>query len=140
MHDFIRNHKTGFAWTEQEQGSFCPDFFPPIKFPIIPHTPWAECNIPIPPGLYKEICKMLKKKIEAGVCELSNSLYRSRWFCIAKKDVKSLRIVHSLKPLNQVTIQHSGIVLIPEHLAEHACSGMLDLYVTFNKRLVAESS
>jgi hypothetical protein len=87
---------------------------------------------------------MIKKKIEAGVYEPSNSSYRSRWFCVMKKDGKSLHSVHSLEPLNKVTIQHSGIVPIPEHIAEQfrgrACGGMLDLYVAFDKRKVAESS
>jgi hypothetical protein len=86
---------------------------------------------------------MLKKKIEAGVYEPSNSSYRSRWFCVTKKDGKSLRSVHSLEPLSKVTIQHSGIVPIPGHIAEqfrgHACGGMLDLYVAFDERKVAES-
>ena len=61
-----------------------------------------------------------------------------------KKDGKALHSVHSLKPLNKVTIQHSGVVPVPEHLAEQfggcACSGMLNLYVAFDKRKVAESS
>jgi hypothetical protein len=43
-----------------------------------------------------------------------------------------------------ITIQHSGIPPIPEHLAEqfggHACSGMLDLYVGYDERLIAETS
>ena len=71
MHDFIRNQEAGFAWSENEQGSFRPDFFPPIEFPVIPHTPWVECNIPIPPGIYPDVCDMLKKKLEAGVYEPS---------------------------------------------------------------------
>ncbi|KAF8228808.1 hypothetical protein L208DRAFT_1485388 [Tricholoma matsutake] len=90
MHDFIRNQQVGFAWTKNKQGRFQPNFFPPIEFPVIPHTPWVKHNIPIPPGLYEQICEMLKKKIEAGVYESSNLSYRSRWFCIAKKDAKSL--------------------------------------------------
>ena len=61
-----------------------------------------------------------------------------------KKDGKALRPVHSLEPLNKITIQHSGVVPIPEHLAEQfggrACSGMLDLFVAFDERKVAESS
>jgi hypothetical protein len=64
-------------WNENKHGSFRPNFFPPIEFPIIPHTPWVEHNIPIPPSIYKEVCGMLKKKIEAGVYEPSNSSYRS---------------------------------------------------------------
>jgi hypothetical protein len=87
---------------------------------------------------------MIKKKIEADVYGPSNSSYCSRWFCVMKKDGKSLHSVHSLEPLNKVTIQHSGVVPIPEHITEqfggHACGGMLDLYVAFDERKIAESS
>ncbi|KAF8226199.1 hypothetical protein L208DRAFT_1502036, partial [Tricholoma matsutake] len=82
-------------------------------------------NIPIPPGLYEQICEMLKKKIKAGVYESSNLSYRSRWFCVVKKDAKLLQIVHSLEPLNQVTIQHSGIVPIPK------CKGTRGVHCVF---------
>lgn len=61
-----------------------------------------------------------------------------------KKDGKSLRLVHSLKPLNKVTIQHSGVVPIPEHITKQfggcTCGGMLDLCIAFDERKVAESS
>jgi hypothetical protein len=71
-------------------------------------------------------------------------LIGSHWFCILKKDGKALHPVHSLEPLNRVTIQHPGVPPIPEHLAEqfggHACGGMLDLYVGYDERLIAETS
>jgi len=59
-----------------------------------------------------------------------------------KKDGKSLRIVHSLEPLNRVMIAHLGLPLVMEELAmyfaERACSGILDLYVGYDKRVLAE--
>ena len=86
----------------------------------------------------------MKKKLEAGVYEPSNASYRSKWFPVAKKDGKSLRPVHSLEPLNRVTIQHSGVPPIPDHLAEtfggRACGGILDLFVGYDNRPIAESS
>ncbi len=36
-----------------------------------------------------------------------------------KKDGKTFRIVHSLEPLNAVTIAHSGLPPAMESLAEH---------------------
>jgi len=85
-----------------------------------------------------------KRKIDAGVYEPSNSSYRSRWFCVIKKDGKSLRIVHSLEPLNRVIIVHSGLPLATEELAMHfagrACSGILDLYIGYDERVLAERS
>ena len=50
-----------------------------------------------------------------------------------KKDGKGLRLVHSLEPLNEVTIAYSGVPPATETLvaqfAGWACGGMLDLYV-----------
>jgi hypothetical protein len=109
MHHFMMLQNEGFAWEDQERGRFREDFFPPIDIPVVPHKPWVLKNIPIPPGLYPEVCRIIKTKIEAGVYEPSNSSYRSRWFCVLKKDGKSLRLVHSLEPLNEVTIAHSGV-------------------------------
>jgi hypothetical protein len=55
-----------------------------------------------------------------------------------------LRIVHSLEPLNAVTIQHSGVLPYTDQLAEHfagrACGGILDLYVGYNERALDERS
>ena len=144
LHDFMCKQEQGFAWTDLERGRFRSDFFPPIEFPVVPHTPWVLRNIPIPPGIYDEVCRIIKKKLEAGVYEPSNSSYRSRWFMVLKKGGKALRLVHSLEPLNKVTIRHSGVVPIPDHLAEQfanrACGAMLDLYVGYDERLIKESS
>jgi hypothetical protein len=118
MHDFMCKQNKAFAWNDNERGRFRTDFFPPVEFPTIPHVPWIQRNFPIPPGLYNEVCAIIRKKIDAGVYEPSNSSYRSRWFCVLKKDGKSLRLVHSLEPLNAVTIQHSGVIPTPDHLAE----------------------
>ncbi|KNZ77665.1 hypothetical protein J132_04484 [Termitomyces sp. J132] len=107
------------------------EFFPPVVMPVIPHTPWVLKNITIAPGLSNKICQMIKQKIEAGVYEPSNPSYRSQWFTVLKKDGESLRIVHSLEPLNKVTIAHSGLPPATEKLASHfagrACGGIFDL-------------
>ena len=137
-------HQDGFAWTDAERGQFREDSFPPVEIPTIPHTPWVLRNIPIPPGIYDEVCRIIRSKLDAGVYEPSNSSYRSHWFTVVKKDGKSLRLVHSLEPLNAVTIRQSGVTPMPEHLAElfggRACVAMLDLYIGYDERLIAESS
>ena len=143
MHDFMCKQNAGFAWTDTERGRFRQDFFPSVDIPIIPHTPWIERNIPIAPGIYNEVCDIIRSKLAAGVYEPSNSSYRSRWFCVLKKSGK-LRIVHSLEPLNRVTIRHSGVTPIPDHVAEQfagrVCGAMLDLYVGYDERLIAPTS
>jgi hypothetical protein len=144
MHHFMMLQNEGFAWEDSERGRFREDFFPPINIPVVPHKPWILKNIPIPPGLYPEICRIIKVKLDAGVYEPSNSSYRSRWFCVVKKDGKSLRLVHSLEPLNKVTIAHSGVPPATEMLAAQfagrSCGGMFDLYVGYDERTLAESS
>ena len=144
MHHFMVLHQDGFAWNDTERGHFREDFFPPVDIPVVPHKPWVLRNIPIPPGIYNEVCQVLQRKIDAGVFEPSNSSYRSRWFCVVKKDGKSLRMVQSLEPLNKVTIQHSGVPPFTEQIAEHfagrACGSMMDLYVGYDERALAELS
>jgi hypothetical protein len=144
MHSFMSIQNAAFTWCDPEHGHFREDFFPPIDIPTIPHKPWVERNIPIPPGIYEEVCRLIKIKLDMGVYEPSNSSYHSRWFCVVKKDGKSLCIIHSLELLNRVTIKHAGVTpftdQISKHFARCACGGMLNLYVGYNKRGLAESS
>ena len=82
--------------------------------------------------------------MDASVYECSNSLYHLHWFCVTKKEATDLCVVHSLEPLNAITIQHSGVTSftdeITKQFASHACSGMLDLYIGYNECMLAESS
>jgi len=107
MHWLVAEQNEAFAWDDTERGKF-KEFFLLVEIPTVAHIPWVEKPFRIPPAIYEEVCKMIKRKIDARVYEPSNSSYRSRWFCVIKKDRKSLRIVHSLEPLNRVTIAHSG--------------------------------
>src|SRR5882762_610445 len=144
MHHFMCLQNQGFAWNDTERGRFREDFFPPVLMPVVEHKPWVLRNMPIPPGLCDEICNIIRTKIDAGVYERSNSSYRSRWFTVIKKDGKALRLVHSLEPLNAVTIQHSGVPPFTDQIAEQfagrACGGILDLYVGYDERLLDERS
>ena len=144
VHQLVAQQNEAFAWEDSERGRFRADFFPDIEIPTIEHTPWVLKNIPIPPGMHERVMEFIRVKLEAGTYEPSNSSYRSRWFTVMKKDGKSFRIVHSLEPLNAVTIAHSGLPPAAESLAEHfagrACGGILDLYVGYDERVLAEKS
>jgi hypothetical protein len=87
MHNFMLAHDSGFAWSEEEQGSFWTNFFPPVDFPVIPHTPWVECNFPIPPGLYEDICAIVQKKLTTCKGNLTN-LRRELHLSLAKGNPK----------------------------------------------------
>lgn len=144
MHWLVAEHNDAFAWEDSERGNFKPEYFPAVEIPTVPHTPWVVKNLRIPPAVYDEVCRIIKRKIDAGVYEPSNASYRSKWFCVIKKDGKSLRLVHSLEPLNEVTIAHSGLPPATEELAMHfagrGCNGILDLYVGYDERQIAEGS
>jgi hypothetical protein len=76
MHNFMNLPNEGFTWMDPERGHFREDFFPPIDIPTILHKLWAQKDILIPPGIYEEVCKIIKRKLDAGVYEPSNSSYR----------------------------------------------------------------
>ena len=81
--------------------------------------------------------------MDDSVYKHSNS-YHSHWFCIAKKEAEALHLVHSLKPLNAVTIQHSGVTPFTEQITKQftgqVCGGMLDLYVGYDEHVLTETS
>ena len=144
VHYIIKSHEYAFAWIEEEKGKFSEDYFEPVVFPTVEHVPWVLKNIPIPPGIYSQVIEVIKNKIRTGVYEPSNSSYRSRWFCVLKKDKKSLRLVHDLQPLNAVVIKDSAVPPTIEPYAEsfggRACYGMFDLFVGFDQRALAPQS
>ncbi|KAJ2931027.1 hypothetical protein H1R20_g6074, partial [Candolleomyces eurysporus] len=144
MHHLMAEQNEAFAWTETERGKLREDFFKPVRIATVPHTPWVQGNRPIAPFLFEPVCEQIRSKIEAGVYEPSSSSYRSRWFCVLKKDGKSLRIVHSLEPLNAVTIAHSGLPPNTEELASRfagrSCGTTMDLYVGYDERVLDERS
>ena len=111
---------------------------------MIPHKPWVQWNIPIPPRIYEEVCKVIQHKLDARIYKPSNFSYHSQWFYVVKKDGKSLQIVHSLEPLNQVTIKHTGVTPFTDQIGEHftscVCGRMLNLYVGYNKCRLMETS
>ena len=82
--------------------------------------------------------------MDTSMYEHSNSSYHLHWFCVAKKDAMDLCIVHSLEPLNTITIQHSGVMPFTEEItkqfASHACGRMLDLYIGYNEHVLTKSS
>ena len=132
------------AWTEQERGTFDAKYFDPIRIPTVEHVPWVHKNIPIPPGILEKALDLIREKIKNGVLEPSNSSYRSRWFCLVKKDGLTLRFIIDLQDLNGVTLKDAAVPPNVETIAEssggRACYSELDLYVAFDQRVLDEWS
>lgn len=131
------------SWDKTEKGRFHDDYFPPIIILTIEHIPWVHCQPPIPPGIKEEVIKLIKSKIASGVYEASNSSYQSWWFCVAKKS-GAMRIVHDLQELNSVMVKDAAMMpyveLFAEQCAGRAIYSMMDLFVRFDHRALAEES
>ena len=136
QHIFQMNERV-LAFTEADRGSFREDYFSPYIIPTIPHIPWTEKNIPVPPGIRDEVINLLREKLEAGVYERCQSSYRSRWFCVLKKNGK-LRLVHDLQKLNGITIREAGLPPILDDFVEpfagRQCYTVFDLFWAFDGR------
>ena len=134
----VCTHNTAFAWEDNERGAFNPSYFEPIRIPHIAHVPWALRQGPIPRGILDQVTQLIQSKWKSGVYEPSSSSYNSRWFCVLKKDKKSLRLVHSLEPLNAVTIKNAAMPpyteVVAEDFAGRSIYTTLDLYVSFDQR------
>ncbi|KAF8575603.1 hypothetical protein K439DRAFT_1282254, partial [Ramaria rubella] len=92
-------------------------------------------NYPIPPGLFKQVVKIVKDKIASGVFEPSSSSYQSKWFCVANKN-GGFQLVHDLQALNSVTIKDTSLPLVVEQYAEW-CGGrsiysLCDIFVGYD--------
>jgi len=139
----LKVNELALAWTEAEKGRFKNEYFSPVVIPTIEHIPWVHRNIPIPTGILDDVIEIFKDKVAAGVYEPSDAPYRSRWFCVPKKNGK-LRLVHDLQPLNQVTIKNTAVLPLVEQLAEsfagRACYSLLDLFVGYDHRALAVES
>ena len=142
--DHLCAHDTAFAWTDEEQGAFDPEYFAPIEIPHISHVPWVLRQGPIPRGILNKVTEIIENKWRSGVYEPSSSSYNSRWFCVYKKDGKSLRLVHSLEPLNAVTIKNAAMPpytdIVAEDFAGRSIYTTLDLYVSFDQRQLHPNS
>jgi len=44
----VHQQEMAFTWEPLEHGRMDPKYFPPVKIPTVPHTPWVLRNIPIP--------------------------------------------------------------------------------------------
>jgi hypothetical protein len=143
-HHLVKEQEECLLWIEEEKGEFQQDFFPPVHIPTVLHMPWVYKNIPILPGLHDEFIKIICDKIVSGVYKPSNAAYRSRWFCVIKRDGSSLRVIHDLYPFNTITIGDASIPPIMEQLVEsfgaHAYYASLDLFVAYDQCIVHPES
>jgi len=73
----VRDHEKAFAWVPTERGRLDEHYFPLVKIPTVPHTPWILCNIPVPPSAWDQAIQIIKDHITSGVYKPSAAAYRS---------------------------------------------------------------
>jgi transposase InsO family protein len=139
----MMNNEKALAFVDTERGTLKESYFSPYIIATVPHVPWEYKNIPVPPGIRDKVIELLKEKIAAGVYEPSQSAYRSRWFCVLKKNGK-LRIVHDLQPLNRISVRDAGLPPSLDNFVEpfagRQCYTVFDLFWGFDARKVHPSS
>ena len=137
-HVLLLNERS-IAFSEEERGTFRRDYFSDYIIPVIDHKPWTDKNIPIPLSHKDEIIKVLKDKIKAGVYESTQTVYRSKWFPVKKKE-GGLRLVHDLQKLNGVTIRDAAVPPILEEFVEEYAGRsiytVLDMFGGFHARVL----
>lgn len=141
--NILRTNEHVLAFEDQERGTLKDSYFSPYIIPTVAHEPWSERNIPIPPGVLEDVLELLKSRIATGVYEPSQASYRSRWFCVVKKNGK-LRIVHDLQKLNSVTIRDTGVPPVLDSFVEPfagaSCYTGFDLYSGYDARILHPDS
>ena len=75
MHWLVREQNEAFAQDDTERGKFKEEYFSLVEIPMVTHILWVKKPFRIPLAIYKEVCKMIKRKIDTGVYKPSNSLY-----------------------------------------------------------------
>ena len=138
QHVLLLNQRS-IAFEDSERGTFHRSYFSDYIIPVVDHIPWTEDSIPISKKHESEVFKSIRENIKTGLYERSQTPYRSRWFCVEKKN-GGIRIVHNLQELNRVTKQDAAI---PPHVEDFVESyagrsvyTVLDMYQGFNARVL----
>ena len=56
----VLKHEMALAWVPTEHSHLNERYFPPVKIPTVPHSPWVLCNIPIPPSMWADTIQIIK--------------------------------------------------------------------------------
>ena len=83
------NHESVIAFDWTECGRIHKDVTPPIVIKTVPYKAWQERNFLCPKALFLIVAQMLINRLNRGVLEKSNSLYKNPWFLVAKKATKA---------------------------------------------------
>jgi len=79
---------------------------------------------------------MFKDRLDRGVLEYLEGLYRNAWFLVKKKKLGEYRLINSATLLNIVTRRDANIPLLVDEFIEEFTSyyiaSLVDLYSRYN--------
>ena len=76
-------------------GRVHPDVVPPQRIYTVEHTPWQVPAPPVPRALVSVATEMVRQRLDRGVLEYCNGLYRNPWFLVAKKATGQYRLINN---------------------------------------------
>ena len=116
----------------------------PIILKTIEYKAWQAPNYPCPRVLLPIVIKMFKDRLDRGVLEYSEGLYRNAWFLVKKKKPGEYRLINSATLLNAVTRRDANIPLSVDEFAEefagYYIASLVDLYSGYNQMQLYLSS
>ena len=71
LYVLVKN-EAAIAFEDEDRGMLKESYFSPYKIPHVPHGPWQERNIPIPPGLREKVVELLHLKSRLEYMNLVN--------------------------------------------------------------------
>ena len=78
MYWLIAQQNEAFIFDNLEREQFKKELFSAIEIPKVVHVLWVEHLFKISFAIYKKVYTMIKRKLDTGAYELSNSFYKSR--------------------------------------------------------------
>ena len=136
LDEVLINREKVFAFEWPEYGQFHEDVSLPIVISTIEYKVWQATNFLCLKALLPLVIKMLKERLDRGVLEYSDGLYRNLWFLVKKKKLGEYRLINSVTHMNVVTRRDANLPLLVDEFVDKFArcyiTSLVDLYSRYN--------
>src|SRR5436305_5342742 len=144
LEEMLINREKVFTFKWQECGQFYKDVLPPIMICTVKHKAWQVASYPCPKALLPLVIKMFKDRLDHGVLEYLDGLYRNRWFLVKKKKPGEYRLINLATPMNIVTRRDTNLPLLADKFTDKFArcyiASLVDLYSRYDQMLLNPKS
>ncbi len=137
LEEVLINREKVFTFKWPECGRFHEDVSPPIVISTIEHKAWQAANFLCLKALLPLVIKMLKERLDRGVLEYSDGLYRNLWFLVKKKKLGEYRLINSVTHMNAVTRRDVNLPPLVDEFADEFArchiTSLVDLYSRYDQ-------